>query len=62
MVQTMYARLSQKPRGELSVKESAKNKKYATAQTTTTKRVKLNKDNGLQTRWTRMPAGNSGLA
>ncbi|CAG0989072.1 hypothetical protein FLAV_02200 [Flavobacteriales bacterium] len=35
----------------------SENKKYATAQTNTTK--KLKKDNGLQTRWTRTPAGNS---
>jgi hypothetical protein len=36
-------------------------KKYATAQTNTTQimTVKLNNDNGLQTRWTRTPAGNS---
>jgi len=31
-------------------------------QTNTTKPVKLNNDNGLQTRWTRTPAGNSGFA
>ncbi|SHF83856.1 hypothetical protein SAMN05444377_12315 [Flavobacterium fontis] len=37
----------------------SENKKYATAQTNTTK--KLKKDNGLQTRWTRTPAGNSVL-
>ena len=30
-------------------------------QTNPTKTVKLNKDNGLQTRWTRTPAGNSVL-
>jgi hypothetical protein len=30
-------------------------------QTNTTKTVKLNNDNGLQTRWTRTPAGNSVL-
>ncbi|MBU6204546.1 MAG: hypothetical protein KJS45_04105, partial [Bacteroidetes bacterium] len=35
------------------------NKKYATTQTNTTKTMKLNNDNGLQTRWTRTPAGNS---
>jgi DNA modification methylase len=42
----------------------SENKKYATAQTNTTQKmtVKLNNDNGLQTRWTRTPAGNSGLA
>ena len=36
-------------------------KKYATTQTNTTqtKTVKLNNDNGLHTRWTRTPAGNS---
>lgn len=39
----------------------SENKKYATAQTNTTKTLKLNKDNGLQTRWTRTPAGNSVL-
>jgi len=31
-------------------------------QTNTTKTRKLNNDNGLQTRWTRTPAGNSGFA
>jgi hypothetical protein len=31
-------------------------------QTSTTKTRKLNNDNGLQTRWTRTPAGNMGLA
>lgn len=35
--------------------------KHPTAQTKTTKTVKLNNDNGLQTRWTRTPAGNSVL-
>lgn len=40
----------------------SENKKYATAQPDTTKTVKLNNDNGLQTRWTRTPAGNMGLA
>jgi len=42
----------------------SENKKYVTAQTNTTQKmtVKLNNDNGLQTRWTRTPAGNSGLA
>ena len=41
----------------------SENKKYPTAQTNTTKTmtVKLNSDNGLQTRWTRTPAGNSVL-
>ena len=39
----------------------SENKKYATAQPDTTKTVKLNNDNGLQTRWTRTPAGNSVL-
>jgi hypothetical protein len=41
----------------------SENKKYATAQTNTTQTmtVKLNNDNGLQTRWTRTPAGNSVL-
>ena len=34
----------------------SENKKYATAQTNTTKTEKLNNDNGLQTRWTRTPA------
>jgi hypothetical protein len=37
-------------------------KKYATAQTDTTKTEKLSKDNDLQTRWTRTPAANSGFA
>lgn len=35
--------------------------KTATAQTNTTMTVILNNDNGLQTRWTRTPAGNSVL-
>jgi hypothetical protein len=41
-----------------------KNKKYATAQTnsTQTMTLKLNNNNGLQTRWTRTPAGNTGFA
>src|SRR5690606_37040809 len=43
------------------ISSPSENKKYATAQTTTTKTVKLNNDNGLQTRWTRTPAGNSVL-
>lgn len=38
-----------------------KNKKPDT-QTNSTKPVKLNNDNGLQTRWTRTPAGNMRLA
>ncbi|MFY7935738.1 MAG: hypothetical protein ACOVOQ_00060 [Flavobacterium sp.] len=33
------------------------NKKYATTLTKTTKTVKRNNDSGLQTRWTRTPAG-----
>lgn len=42
------------------ISHPSENKKYATAQTNTTQKmtVKLNKDNGLQTRWTRTPAGN----
>ena len=40
------------------ISSPSENKKYATAQTNTTKTVKLNNDNGLQTRWTRTPAGN----
>ena len=42
----------------------SENKKYATAQTNTTQTmtVKLNSDNGFQTRWTRTPAGNMRLA
>ncbi|MFQ3575371.1 MAG: hypothetical protein SNJ77_02945 [Cytophagales bacterium] len=44
------------------ISSPSENKKYATAQTTTTKTVKLNNDNGLQTRWTRTPAGSSGFA
>jgi len=43
------------------ISSPSENKKYATAQTNTTKTVKLNSDNGLQTRWTRTPAGNSVL-
>jgi hypothetical protein len=37
--------------------------KHANAQTNTTKKMtlKLNNNNGLQTRWTRTPAGNSVL-
>ena len=42
----------------------SENKKYATAQTNTqqTMTVIFNSANGLQTRWTRTPAGNSGFA
>ena len=42
---------------------SSPSKKIKTpdTQTDTTKTVKPNKDNGLQTRWTRTPAGNSVL-
>ena len=42
----------------------SENKKYATTQPNTaqTMTVKLNYDNGLQTWWTRTPAGNSGFA
>jgi hypothetical protein len=36
------------------------NNKMRNAQIDTTKTVKPNNDNGLQTRWTRTPAGNSG--
>ena len=45
------------------ISSPSENKKYATAQpnTTQTMTVKLNNDNGLQTRWTRTPAGNSVL-
>jgi hypothetical protein len=45
------------------ISHPSENKKYATAQTNTTQTMtlKLNKDNGLQTRWTRTPAGNSVL-
>ncbi len=43
------------------ISSPSENKKYATAQTNTTKTVKLNNDNGLHTRWTRTPAGNSVL-
>jgi hypothetical protein len=40
------------------------NKKYAKAQTNTSQiiTVKLNNDNGLQTRWRRTPAGNNSFA
>jgi hypothetical protein len=46
------------------ISSPSKNKKYATAPTNTTQTmtVKLNNDNGLQTRWTRTPAANSGFA
>ena len=46
------------------ISSPSENKKYATAQAITTKTmtVKLNNDNGLQTQWTRTPAGNMGLA
>ena len=46
------------------ISSPSENKKYATAQpnTTQTMTVKLNNDNGLQTRWTRTPAGNTGFA
>ena len=42
------------------ISSPSENKKYATAQTNTTQTmtVELNNDNGLQTRWTRTPAGN----
>ena len=39
----------------------SENKKYAITHIDTTKTMKLNNDNGLQTRWTRTPAGNSVL-
>jgi hypothetical protein len=41
---------------------SSENKKYATAQADTTKALKINNVNGLQTRWTGTPAANSGFA
>ena len=46
------------------ISSPSENKKYATSQTNTTQKmtVKLNSNNGLQTRWTRTPAGNMGLA
>ena len=40
------------------ISSPSENKKYATVQPDTTKTVKLNKDNGLQTRWTGTPAAN----
>jgi len=40
---------------------SKKKNKTPDTQTNMTKTVKLNSDNGLQTRWTRTPAGNSVL-
>jgi len=45
------------------ISSPSENKKYASAQTnmTQTVTVKLNNDNGLHTRWTRTPAGNSVL-
>ncbi len=45
------------------ISHPSENKKYANAQTNTTQKmtVKLNNDNGLQTGWTRTPAGNSVL-
>ncbi|HRK28248.1 MAG TPA: hypothetical protein PK239_13305 [Chitinophagales bacterium] len=48
---------------ELKISTPSENKKYATSQTNTTQKmaVKLNSNNGLQTRWTRTPAGNSVL-
>ena len=46
---------------KLKISSPSENKKYPNAQAYTTKimTVKLNNDNGLQTRWTRTPAGNS---
>ena len=46
------------------ISSPSENKKYATAQTYTTRTmtVKLNNDNGLQGRTDRTPAGNMGLA
>jgi hypothetical protein len=46
------------------ISSPSENKKYATAQTNKTKKMtlKLKNDNGLQTRWTRTPAGNMRLA
>jgi len=46
------------------ISSPSENKKYATAQTNTTRKrtEKLNNDNGLQTRKTRTPAPNSGFA
>ncbi|MBV6472213.1 MAG: hypothetical protein JPMHGGIA_00468 [Saprospiraceae bacterium] len=43
------------------ISSPSENKKYATTLTNTTKTMKLNNDNSLQTRWTRTPAGNSTL-
>ena len=45
------------------ISSPSENKKYPTAQTNTTKKmtVKRNNNNGLQTQWTRTPAGNSVL-
>lgn len=42
------------------ISSPSENKKYPTAQTDTTKTVKLNTDNGLQGPTDRTPAGNSG--
>jgi hypothetical protein len=41
------------------ISSPSENKKYATSQSNSTKAmtVKLNNDNGIQTRWTRTPAG-----
>jgi len=44
------------------ISSPSENKKYATAQPATTTTVKLNNDNGLQTRWIGTPAGNTGFA
>jgi hypothetical protein len=43
------------------ISSPSENKKYATAQSTTSKTVKLNNGNGLQGRTDRTPAGNSRL-
>lgn len=43
------------------ISSPSENKKYAITQADTTKTEKHNADNGLQTRWTRTPAGNSVL-
>jgi hypothetical protein len=39
----------------------SENKKYTITQSNTPQTVNINNDNGLQTRWTRTPAGNSVL-
>jgi hypothetical protein len=44
------------------ISSPSENKKYATAQTETTRTMKLNNDYGLQTRWTRTPAHNNYFA